>query len=113
MDSSLPSIDVYEGISDREGEVVHMIRADRRILPGAHRRGGFVIPMPHTRSGQKHIQAYVQTLRPMVADIAAALEIDGASLAEARDLNAIGAAYLGAFLDDLGRHLGGGSAAAR
>ncbi len=91
---------------------MHMIRAERRILPGAHRRGGFVIPMPHTRSGQKHIQAYVQTLRPVVADIAATLEIDRAALAEVRDLNAIGAAYLGAFLDDLGRHLAAGSAAA-
>ncbi len=92
---------------------MHMIRAERRILPGAHRHGGFVVPMPHTRSGQKHIQTYVQTLRPVVADIAAALEIDRAALADVRDLNAIGAAYLGAFLDDLGRHLAGGSAAAR
>ncbi|HVH30625.1 MAG TPA: hypothetical protein VNA31_03020 [bacterium] len=86
-----------------------MIRAERRILPGARRRGGFVIPMPHTRSGQKHIQTYVRTLRPAVADIAAALEIDRAALADVRDLNAIGAAYLGAFLDDLGRHLAGGA----
>lgn len=86
-----------------------MIRAERRILPGARRRGGFVIPMPHTRSGQKHIQTYVQTLRPAVADIAAALEIDREALADVRDLNAIGAAYLGAFLDDLGRHLAGGA----
>ncbi len=92
---------------------MHMIRAERRILPGAHRHGGFVFPMPHTRSGQKHIQTYVQTLRPVVADIAAALEIDRAALADVRDLNAIGAAYLGAFLDDLGRHLAGGSTAAR
>ena len=90
-----------------------MIRAERRILPGPHRHGGFVIPMPHTGSGQKHIQAYVQTLRPVVADIAATREIDQAALAEVRDLNAIGAAYLGAFLDDLGRHLAGGSVAAR
>lgn len=90
-----------------------MIRAERRILPGPHRHGGFVIPMPHTGSGQKHIQAYVQTLRPVVADIAATQEIDRAALAEERDLNAIGAAYLGAFLDDLGRHRAGGSAAAR
>jgi hypothetical protein len=90
-----------------------MVRAERRILPGARRRGGFVIPTPHTRSGQKHIQAYVQTLRPVVADIAAALEIDRAALAEVRDLNAIGAVYLGAFLDDLARHLAGGAAAVR
>ncbi len=90
---------------------MRVIRAERRILPGAHRRGGFVIPMPHTRSGQKHIQGYVQTLRPVVADIAATLEIDRAALAEVRDLNAIGAAYLGAFLDDLGRHLAGSAAA--
>ncbi len=90
---------------------MRVIRAERRILPGAHRRGGFVIPMPHTRSGQKHIQGYVKALRPVVADIAATLEIDRAALAEVRDLNAIGAAYLGAFLDDLGRHLAGSAAA--
>lgn len=83
-----------------------MLRAERRMPPGARRRG-FVIPMPHTRSGQKHVQGYVQTLRPMVADIAATLEVDRAALADVRDLNAIGAAYLGAFLDDLGRHLAG------
>ncbi len=83
-----------------------MIRAERRMPPGARRRG-FTIPVPHTRSGQKHVQAYIQTLRPMVADIAATLEVDRAALAEVRDLNGVGAAYLLAFLDDLGRHLAG------
>jgi hypothetical protein len=104
---------VCEGIFDRQGEMMRMIRAERRILSGAHRHGGFVIRMPHTRSGQKHIQGYVQTLRPVVGDIAATREIDRVALAEVRDLNAIGAAYLGAILDDLGRHLAGGSGAAR
>jgi hypothetical protein len=83
---------------------MRMIRAARRMPPGARRRG-FTIPVPHTRSGQKHVQTYMQTPRPMVADIAATLEVDRAALAEVRDLNGIGAVYLLAFLDDLGRHL--------
>jgi hypothetical protein len=71
--------------------------------PGARRRG-FVIPVPHTRSGQKHVQTYIQTLRPMVADIAATLDLDRDALAGANP-DAIGAAYLAAFLDDLRGHL--------
>lgn len=80
------------------------MRMDRRMSPGARRRG-FVMPVPHTRSGQKHVQAYIQTLRPMVWDVAATLEVDRAALADRDDLDEIGAAYLGAFLDDLGRRL--------
>lgn len=75
----------------------------RRMDPGARRRG-FTIPVPHTRSGQKHVETYIQTLRPMVDDIAATLDLDRAALA-GRDPDAIGAAYLGAFLDDLRGHL--------
>ncbi|MDQ7820291.1 MAG: hypothetical protein QN173_05050 [Armatimonadota bacterium] len=81
-----------------------MVRAERR-LPAGDRRRGFVIPVPHTRSGQKHVQAYIQTLRPMVADIAATLDVDRAALRDVDDPDQIGAAYLGAFLDDLGRRL--------
>lgn len=80
-------------------------RIDRRMTPGS-RRHGIVIPVPHTRSGQKHVQAYIQTLRPMVLDVAATLEIDRGKLADLRDTDEIGAAYLGAFLDDLAHRLG-------
>ncbi len=80
--------------------------AGRRMMdPGARRRG-FVIPVPHTRSGQKHVQTYIQTLRPMVDDIAATLDIDRGTLA-GLEPDAIGAVYLGAFLDDLRGHLTG------
>lgn len=81
-----------------------MMRIERRMPPGARRRG-FVVPVPHTRSGQKHVQAYIQTLRPMVADIAATLQLDRAALTQLDDPNEIGAVYLGAFLDDLRRRL--------
>lgn len=84
-----------------------MIRMGRRMPPGARRRG-FVIPVPHTRSGQKHVQAYVRTLRPNVRDIAATLELDRAALAGLDDPDEIGAVYLGAFLDDLGGRMGAG-----
>src|SRR5438445_447986 len=87
------------------GEVM-MMRTERRMPPGARRRG-FVVPVPHTRSGQKHVQTYIQTLRPMVADIAATLLVDRAALTELDDPDEIGAAYLGAFLDDLERRLAG------
>lgn len=81
-----------------------MIRTERR-MPAGDRRRGFVIPVPHTRSGHKHVQAYIQTLRPMVRDVAATLKVDRGALAELDDPDEIGAAYLGAFLDDLGRRL--------
>lgn len=80
-------------------------RMDRRMTPGS-RRHGVVIPVPHTRSGQKHVHAYIQTLRPMVRDVAATLDVDRAMLADLRDPDEIGAAYLGAFLDDLAHRLG-------
>jgi len=67
-----------------------MVRIERRMPPGARRRG-FVVPVPHTWSGQKHVQAYVQTLRPMVADIAATLQIDRAALTQLDDPQEIGA----------------------
>ncbi len=76
----------------------------RRLMdPGARRRG-FTIPVPHTRSGQKHVATYIQTLRPMVDDIAATLDLDRDALA-GLEPDAVGAAYLGAFLDDLRGHL--------
>jgi len=78
----------------------------RLMAPGTRKRG-FVIPAPHTRSGQKHVQAYIQTLRPMVDDIAAALEVDRGALLESGDPDRIGAAYLAAFLDDLRRRMTG------
>ena len=81
-----------------------MMRIERR-MPSGSRRRGFVVPVPHTRSGLKHVQAYIQTLRPMVADIAATLQLDRAALTQLDDPDEIGAAYLGAFLDDLGRRL--------
>lgn len=80
------------------------MRTERRMPSGVRRRG-FVVPVPHTRSGQKHVKAYIQTLRPMVADIAATLLLDRAALTQLDDPDEIGAAYLGAFLDDLGRRL--------
>lgn len=80
------------------------MRMVRLMSPGTRRRG-FVIPVPHTRSGQKHVQTYIQTLRPMVEDIAARLELDRDAVRDARDPDRIGAAYLGAFLDDLARRL--------
>jgi hypothetical protein len=83
-----------------------VVRAQRRMPAGNWRRG-FVIPVPHTRSGHKHVQAYIQTLRPMVADIAATLDVDRAALRGLTDPDQVGAAYLAAFLDDLGRRLGG------
>lgn len=79
------------------------MRMGRLMSPGTRKRG-FVVPVPHTRSGQKHVQTYIQTLRPMVDDIAATLDLDRDALA-AQDPDRIGAVYLGAFLDDLGRRL--------
>ena len=81
-----------------------MTRMVRLMSPGTRKRG-FVVPVPHTRSGQKHVHTYIQTLRPMVEDIAATLEVDRDALADGRDLDRVGAAYLGAFLDDLARRL--------
>lgn len=80
------------------------MRMERRMPPGARKRG-FVIPVPHTRSGQKHVHTYIQTLRPMVRDIAATLDVDRNALRGITDPDDIGAYYLGAFLDDLGRRL--------
>lgn len=79
------------------------MRMGRLLSPGTRKRG-FVVPVPHTRSGQKHVQTYIKTLRPMVGDIAATLDLDRDALA-GLDPDQIGAIYLGAFLDDLGRRL--------
>lgn len=79
------------------------MRMERLMSPGTRKRG-FVIPVPHTRSGQKHLQTYFQTLRPMVEDIAATLEVDRQALQDG-DPDRVGAAYLRAFLDDLRRRL--------
>lgn len=78
-----------------------------RLMSPGNRKRGFIVPVPHTRSGQKHVQTYIQTLRPMVDDIAATLDLDRDSLMDSRDPDRIGAAYLGAFLDDLKRRLMG------
>jgi hypothetical protein len=51
------------------------------------------------------VQTYIQTLRPMVDDIAATLDLDRDALLDSRNPDRIGAAYLGAFLDDLARRL--------
>lgn len=80
------------------------MRMVRLMSPGTRKRG-FVVPVPHTRSGQKHVQTYIQTLRPMVEDIAATLEVNREALGDAPDPDRVGAAYLGAFLDDLARRL--------
>jgi hypothetical protein len=80
------------------------MRMVRLMSPGTRKRG-FVVPVPHTRSGQKHVHTYIQTLRPMVDDIAATLDLDRDALLDSRDPDRIGAAYLGAFLDDLARRL--------
>lgn len=79
------------------------MRMVRLMSPGTRKRG-FVVPVPHTRSGQKHVQTYIQTLRPMVDDIAATLDLDRETLA-GTGMDEIGAAYIRAFLDDLGRRL--------
>lgn len=79
------------------------MRMVRLMSPGTRKRG-FVVPVPHTRSGQKHVLTYIQTLRPMADDIAATLDLDRDALA-GREPDQIGAAYLRAFLDDLGRRL--------
>lgn len=79
------------------------MKMGRLMSPGTRKRG-FVVPVPHTRSGQKHVQTYIHTLRPMVEDIAATLDLDRDALV-GTDPDRIGAAYLGAFLDDLGRRL--------
>lgn len=85
-----------------------MMRMERR-MPSGTRKRGFVIPVPHTRAAQKCVQGYIHTLRPMAEDIAAALEVDRSALRDLDNPDAVGAAYLRAFLDDLGRHLGAGA----
>lgn len=45
------------------------------------------------------------TLRPMVRDIAATLDLDRTTLREIHDPDEVGASYLGAFLDDLAGRL--------
>ncbi len=80
------------------------MRTVRLMSPGTRKRG-FVVPVPHTRSGRKHVHTYIQTLRPMVDDIAATLDVDRDALRDGADPDRIGAAYLGAFLDDLARRL--------
>lgn len=76
------------------------MRGDRRLTPG-ERSHGFVMPVPHTRSARKAMQMYLKTLRPMVHDIAAALQVPEAILRPGVPAHEIGAAYLAAFLDDL------------
>ncbi len=80
------------------------MRMGRLMDPGT-RKHGFAVPVPHTRSGKKHVHTYIQTLRPMVDDLAATLELDRHALLDTGDPDRIGAAYLAAFLDDLDRRL--------
>ncbi|MDR7483692.1 MAG: hypothetical protein QN183_05740 [Armatimonadota bacterium] len=76
-----------------------------RLLPPGERRHGFVMPAPHTRSARKNTQMYVHALRPLVHEIAAALEVPDGVLRPGVPPREIGAAYLAAFLDVLDARL--------
>ncbi|MDR7420676.1 MAG: hypothetical protein QN178_17390 [Armatimonadota bacterium] len=76
------------------------MRGDRRLTPG-ERRHGTVIPVPHTRSARKSTLMYLNTLKPLVHDIAAALPVSDDVLRPGAPPHEIGAAYLEAFFDDL------------
>ncbi len=78
---------------------------ERRLPPG-ERRHGFVMPVPHTRSARKTTRMYLTTLRPLVYDIAASLEVPDSVLRPGIPPEEIGAAYLAAFVDDLRARLG-------
>ena len=80
------------------------MKGERRLPPG-ERRHGFVMPVPHTRSARKSTQMYLQTLRPMTHDIAAALEVPDEVRRPGVPAHEIGAAYLTAFLNDLSQRL--------
>jgi hypothetical protein len=64
------------------------------------------MPVPHTRSARKTTQMYLKTLRPLVYEIAAALPVPDTVRQPEATPGEIGAAYLGAFLDDLHARLG-------
>lgn len=83
------------------------MRGDRRLQPG-ERRHGFVMPIPHTRSARKSTLMYLKTLRPVVHEIATALQVPEAIARPRTPLVEIGAAYLAAFLDELSARLGQG-----
>jgi len=74
------------------------------LTPG-ERRHGFVIPVPHTRSARKSTQMYLNTLRPLAHDIAAALEVPEWVREPGTPAHEIGAAYLAAFFDHLSERL--------
>lgn len=76
------------------------MRGERRLTPG-ERRHGFVMPVPHTRSGRKSTQMYLTTLRPMAHDIAIALKVPEDAMKPGTPAHEIGAAYLKAFFEDL------------
>jgi len=80
------------------------MRGDRRLPPGERRRGA-VLPIPRTRAGKKTALSYIQTLRPMVHEIAEGLEIQGTGFRRSPETDVIGAAYLAAFLDNLANRL--------
>lgn len=80
------------------------MKGERRLPPG-ERKHGFVMPVPHTRSARKSTQMYLQTLRPIAHEIAAALRIPADSLRPGTPPQEIGAAYLAAFFDDLSARL--------
>lgn len=83
------------------------MRGDRRLEPG-ERKHGFVMPVPHTRSGKKSLQMYLNALRPVVHEIAASLPVSEAALQGEIPPVEVGAAYLAAFLDDLTARLENG-----
>lgn len=76
------------------------MRSERRLPPG-ERKHGFVMPMPHTRSARKAMLMYLNTLRPMAHDLAAALRVPDDVTRPGVPPHEVGAAYLKAFLDDL------------
>lgn len=83
------------------------MRGERRLPPG-ERRHGFVMPVPHTRSARKSMQMYLKAVRPLVHEIAAALDVTDGIFEPGVTPQQIGAEYLRAFMDDLHARLGQG-----
>jgi hypothetical protein len=80
------------------------MKGERRLPPG-ERKHGFVMPVPHTRSARKAMQMYLNVLRPMAHDLAAALQVPEEVMRRDVPAHEIGAAYLKAFFDDLSARL--------
>lgn len=83
------------------------MRGERRLTPG-ERRHGFAIPVPHTRSARKAMQMYLKAVRPMVHEIAAALNVTDGIFEAGVTPQQIGAEYLRAFMDELDARLNRG-----